>query len=143
GGRPLSQDPVFRQRLADLEIRVEAMRFHALRQLTDQIRGRNPGIESMINKLVGTELNHDLAIAAMEAMGDYSMLSRDDGAALDHAYWPYEWMFSLGLVIGGGTSHIQKNIIAERGLKMPKSRYTPHVISREVSQTHGRATGEG
>ncbi len=55
-------------------------------------------------------------------MGDYSMLSRDDGAALDHGYWPYEWMFSLGLVIGGGTSHIQKNIIAERGLKMPKSR---------------------
>jgi alkylation response protein AidB-like acyl-CoA dehydrogenase len=122
GGRPLTEDPVFRQRLADLEIRVEAMRFHALRQLTDQIRGKNPGVEAMINKLVGTELNHDLAIAAMEAMGDYSMLSRDEGAALDHAYWPYEWMFSLGLVIGGGTSHIQKNIIAERGLKMPKSR---------------------
>jgi alkylation response protein AidB-like acyl-CoA dehydrogenase len=122
GGRPLTKDPVFRQRLVDLEIRVEAMRLHALRQLTDQIRGKNPGIESMINKLVGTELNHDLATAAMEAMGDYSMLARDDKAALDHAYWPYEWMFSLGLVIGGGTSHIQKNIIAERGLKMPKSR---------------------
>jgi hypothetical protein len=41
---------------------------------------------------------------------------------VDKGYWPYEWMFSLGLVIGGGTSHIQKNIIAERGLKMPKSR---------------------
>ena len=41
--------------------------------------------------------------------------------ALDRGYWPGEWMFSLGLVIGGGTSHIQKNIIAERGLKMPKA----------------------
>ncbi len=121
-GRPLSQDPVFRQRLVDLEIRVEAMTFHSYRQLTDQVRGRNPGVEAMINKLVGTELNHDLATAAMEAMGDYSMLSRDEKAVLDHGYWPYEWMFSLGLVIGGGTSHIQKNIIAERGLKMPKSR---------------------
>ncbi|MGH7949650.1 MAG: acyl-CoA dehydrogenase family protein [Candidatus Binataceae bacterium] len=121
-GRPLTEDPVFRQRLADLEIRVEAMRYHSMRQLTDQIRGRNPGIEAMINKLAGTELNHDLAIAAMEVMGDYSMLSRDDQHVLDHGYWPYEWMFSLGLVIGGGTSHIQKNIIAERGLKMPKSR---------------------
>ena len=49
-----------------------------MRQLTDQIRGKNPGVEAMINKLVGTELNHDLATAAMEAMGDYSMLSRDD-----------------------------------------------------------------
>jgi alkylation response protein AidB-like acyl-CoA dehydrogenase len=122
GGKPLTKDPVFRQRLVELETRVEAMRLHALRQLTDQIHGRNPGIEAMINKLVGTELNHDLATAAMEAMGDYAMLSRDEESALDHAYWPYEWMFSLGLVIGGGTSHIQKNIIAERGLKMPKSR---------------------
>jgi alkylation response protein AidB-like acyl-CoA dehydrogenase len=121
-GRRLTEDPVFRQRLVDLEIRVEAMKYHSLRQLTDQVRGRNPGIEAMINKLVGTELNHDLAIAAMEAMGDYAMLSRDDERVMDHGYWPYEWMFSLGLVIGGGTSHIQKNIIAERGLKMPKSR---------------------
>ncbi len=121
-GKPLIEDPVFRQRLVDLEIKVEAMRFHSYRQLTDQMRGKNPGVEAMINKLVGTELNHDLATAAMEAMGDYSMLSRDEDQALDNGYWPYEWMFSLGLVIGGGTSHIQKNIIAERGLKMPKSR---------------------
>jgi alkylation response protein AidB-like acyl-CoA dehydrogenase len=121
-GHPLTEDPVFRQRLADLEIRVEAMRLHAMRQLTDQIRGRQPGIEAMINKLVGTELNHDLATAAMEAMGDDAMLARDEESVLDKGYWPYEWMFSLGLVIGGGTSHIQKNIIAERGLKMPKSR---------------------
>jgi len=121
-GKPLIEDPVFRQRLVDLEIKVEAMRFHSYRQLTDQMRGKNPGVEAMINKLVGTELNHDLATAAMEAMGDYSMLSRDEEQAMDNGYWPYEWMFSLGLVIGGGTSHIQKNIIAERGLKMPKSR---------------------
>src|SRR5215475_12296894 len=77
-GKPLTHDPVFRQRLADLEIRCEAMRFHSMRQLTDQIRGRNPGIEAMINKLVGTELNHDLATAAMESMGDDSMLARDE-----------------------------------------------------------------
>jgi len=120
--RSLADDPVFRQRLAELEIRVTAMRFHSYRQLSDQVHGRNPGIESMINKLVGTELNHELATAAMELMGNYSMLARGDEYAMDNAYWPYEWMFSLGLVIGGGTSHIQKNIIAERGLKMPKSR---------------------
>lgn len=122
GGRPLTEDPVFRQRLADLEIRVEAMKYHMLRQLTDSIRGRNPGLGAWVNKLVGTELNHDLATAAMEAMGDYALLARDDGHAMDRGFWPYEWMFTLGLVIGGGTSHIQKNIIAERGLKLPKSR---------------------
>ena len=121
-GRPLTQDPVFRQRLADLEIRVEAMKYHMLRQLSDSIHGRNPGIAQLVNKLVGTELNHELSTAAMEVMGDYSMLARGDEFVVDNGFWPYEWMFSLGLVIGGGTSHIQKNIIAERGLKMPKGR---------------------
>jgi alkylation response protein AidB-like acyl-CoA dehydrogenase len=121
-GQPLTKDPVFRQRLADLEIRVEAMKYHMLRQLTDSIQGRNPGLAAMVNKLVGTELNHDLATAAMDVMGDYAMLARGEQSALDHGFWPYEWMFTLGLVIGGGTSHIQKNIIAERGLKMPKGR---------------------
>jgi len=121
-GKPIAKDPVFRQRLADLEIRVESMKYHMLRQLTDSIHGRNPGIAAMVNKLVGTELNHDLSTAAMEVMGDYSMLARGEEYALDRGFWPYEWMFSLGLVIGGGTSHIQKNIIAERGLKMPKGR---------------------
>jgi alkylation response protein AidB-like acyl-CoA dehydrogenase len=121
-GKPFTQDPVFRQRLAELEIRVEAMKYHMLRQLSDSIHGRNPGIAQLVNKLVGTELNHELSTAAMEVMGDYSMLARDDEFALDRGFWPYEWMFSLGLVIGGGTSHIQKNIIAERGLKMPKGR---------------------
>jgi alkylation response protein AidB-like acyl-CoA dehydrogenase len=121
-GKPMAKDPVFRQRLADLEIRVESMKYHMLRQLTDSMHGRNPGIAAMVNKLVGTELNHDLSTAAMEVMGDYSMLARGEEYALDRGFWPYEWMFSLGLVIGGGTSHIQKNIIAERGLKMPKGR---------------------
>src|SRR5260370_12814445 len=55
GGRPLTKDPVFRQRLVGLGTRVEAMRVHALRQLYDQSLGKNPGIEAMINKLVGTE----------------------------------------------------------------------------------------
>ncbi len=121
-GKPMTKDPVFRQRLADLEIRVESMKYHMLRQLTDSIHERKPGIAAMVNKLVGTELNHDLSTAAMEVMGDYSMLARGEESALDRGFWPYEWMFSLGLVIGGGTSHIQKNIIAERGLRMPKGR---------------------
>jgi len=121
-GKPMTKDPVFRQRLADLEIRVESMKYHMLRQLTDSIHERKPGIAAMVNKLVGTELNHDLSTAAMEVLGDYSMLARGEESALDRGFWPYEWMFSLGLVIGGGTSHIQKNIIAERGLRMPKGR---------------------
>ena len=119
-GKPASADPVVRQRLAALAIRVETMKLEAFRQLTDAIQGRRPGISAAVNKLVATELNHDLAKAALEILGSYGPLGRHDARARDRGIWPLDYMFSLGLIIGGGTSQIQKNIISERGLGMPK-----------------------
>jgi len=119
-GRPASEDPILRQRLADLMIRVEAMKYHAFRQLTDSIRGRPPGIYASVNKLVSTELNHDIAALAMEMMGSYGTLARRSQRVIDRGVWPIEFMFTLGLIIGGGTSQIQKNIISERGLGLPR-----------------------
>ena len=116
----LSEDPVIRQRLADVMIRVEAMKLHAFRQLTDSIKKRPPGIGASINKLVSTELNHDIAALAMEVMGSYGSLARTSRHVVDRGSWPIEFMFTLGLIIGGGTSQIQKNIISERGLGMPR-----------------------
>jgi len=120
-GRPASQDPIIRQKLADLLLRVEAMKYHSYRQLTDTIRKRPPGIGASVNKLVSTELNHDIAALAIEIMGSYGHLARNSRYVIDRGGWPLDWMFSLGLVIGGGTSQIQKNIISERGLGLPKS----------------------
>jgi alkylation response protein AidB-like acyl-CoA dehydrogenase len=120
GGRPASQDPVIRQRLAELLLRVEAMKYHAYRQLTDALRGRKPGIGASVNKLVNTELNHDIAAMAMEIMGSYGPLDRRAARAIDRGAWPYDFLFTLGMIIGGGTSQIQKNIISERGLGMPR-----------------------
>ena len=119
-GRPAAEDPVIRQRLADLLIRVEAMKYHAFRQLTDTIKGRPPGIGASVNKLVSTELNHDVAATALEIMGAYGFLTRTARHVIDRGTWPIEFMFTLGLIIGGGTSQIQKNIISERGLGMPR-----------------------
>jgi len=119
-GRPASADPVIRQKLAGLMIRVEAMKYHSLRQLTDALKGRSPGIAASVNKLVSTELNHDVAALALEVMGNYGPLARGTAQAIDRGVWPYEFMFTLGLIIGGGTSQIQKNIIAERGLGLPR-----------------------
>src|SRR5436309_2318631 len=118
--RRASADPVVRQRLADLAIRVETMKLDAYRQLTDALRGRRPGISASVNKLVTTELNHDIARAALEILGSYGPLGRRAARAVDQGGWPVDYMFSLGLIIGGGTSQIQKNIIAERGLGLPK-----------------------
>jgi alkylation response protein AidB-like acyl-CoA dehydrogenase len=119
-GKPASADPVLRQRLADLAIRVESMKYHSHRQLTDLLRGRAPGIAASVNKLVSTELNHAICALAIEVLGDYGVLDRKSRHVVDRGIWPYEFMFTLGLVIGGGTSQIQKNIISERGLGMPK-----------------------
>jgi alkylation response protein AidB-like acyl-CoA dehydrogenase len=119
-GRRASADPVIRQRLADLLVRVEAMKYHAYRQLTDALHRRAPGIAASISKLVTTELNHDITTLALSIMGSYGTLDRASPRVLDHGMWPYEFMFTLGLVIGGGTSQIQKNIISERGLGMPR-----------------------
>jgi alkylation response protein AidB-like acyl-CoA dehydrogenase len=124
-GRPASEEPVLRQKLADLMIRVEAMKYHSLRQLTDALKKRPPGIGASINKLVSTELNHDIAALALEVMGSYGTLSRRSAHVVDRGIWPYEFMFTLGLIIGGGTSQIQKNIISERGLGMPKEARVP------------------
>ncbi len=120
-GKPAAQDPVIRQKLADLLTRVEAMKYHLYRQLTNELKGRAQGVGAMVNKLVGTELNHDICALALEIMGSYAPLNRGAAHVIDNGTWPYEFMLTLGLIIGGGTSQIQKNIISERGLGMPKS----------------------
>lgn len=120
-GKPAAEDPVIRQKLAELLGRVEAMKYHSLRQLTDVIKGRRAGLGAMVNKLVGTELNHDICALALEIMNSYAPLKRGAERVIDNGVWQYEFMFTLGLIIGGGTSQIQKNIISERGLGMPKS----------------------
>jgi len=119
-GKPISRDPVVRQKLADLAIRVESMKYHSYRQLTDLLRGRSRGIGASVTKLVTTELNHAICAQTIELLGDYGVLDRKSKYVIGRGIWPYEFMFTLGLIIGGGTSQIQKNIIAERGLGMPK-----------------------
>ena len=110
--RGIADDGAVRQRLANLAIRVEAMRLHAYRELTDAARGRPPGLPALVTKLVSTELNHDLAELALDLLGVQGL-----GTA---GLWSFELMFTLGMIIGGGTSQIQKNIISERGLGMPR-----------------------
>ena len=110
--RGIADDGAVRQRLANLAIRVEAMRLHAYRELTDAARGRPPGLPALVTKLVSTELNHDLAELALDLLGVQGL-----GAG---GLWSFELMFTLGMIIGGGTSQIQKNIISERGLGMPR-----------------------
>jgi alkylation response protein AidB-like acyl-CoA dehydrogenase len=119
-GTRLIDNPVLRDRLMQLQGRVLAMQFHGMRLLTAAARKEDPGIARLIVKLQGCELNHQLAALAIDALGELGALYHDSPHLRARGAWQERYMFDLGLIIGGGTAQIQKNIIAERGLNMPR-----------------------
>jgi alkylation response protein AidB-like acyl-CoA dehydrogenase len=99
---------------------VMAMRCNDLRLLSARLNNKNASLAGMIVKLKGTELRHELEGLAIDVLGEIGTLYGESAYLKDHGSWQYHYMFYLGLIIGGGTSQIQKNIISERGLGMPK-----------------------
>jgi alkylation response protein AidB-like acyl-CoA dehydrogenase len=120
GGQRLIDNPVMRDRLMRLQGRVLAMKFNGLRLLTAQLSGEAVGLAGLVVKLQGCDLNHDLAALAIDALGELGVLYGDSPRLRAGGSWQQRYMFDLGLIIGGGTAQIQKNIIAERGLGMPR-----------------------
>jgi alkylation response protein AidB-like acyl-CoA dehydrogenase len=120
-GQRLIEHPLYRDRLMRIQGRVMAMRFNDLRILSAKLNNSDARLARMIVKLQGTELRHDLEGLAIDAMGELGLAYGKDNPYLrDSGTWQHQYMFYLGLIIGGGTSQIQKNIISERGLGMPK-----------------------
>jgi alkylation response protein AidB-like acyl-CoA dehydrogenase len=115
-GQRIVDHPVFRDRLMQLQARVFAMKFNGLRTLTDE----TAGLARLVVKLQGCELNHQLAALAIDALGELGVLYQDGPHLRAKGRWQWNYMFDLGLIIGGGTAQIQKNIIAERGLGLPR-----------------------
>jgi len=121
GGERLIDNPVYRDRLMQIQGRVMAMRFNELRILSSRLNpGQDAGLARMIVKLQGTELRHDLEGLAIDIMGEIGLSYGDNPHTRAGGTWQQQFMLYLGLIIGGGTSQIQKNIISERGLGMPK-----------------------
>lgn len=119
-GERLIDNPVFRDRLIALQARVYAMQANGLRVTSNRIKGDSAGMAGLIIKLQGCELNHELARLAIDAMGEFGLLYGDTPYLRDFGAWQAKYMYDLGLIIGGGTAQIQKNIISERGLGMPR-----------------------
>jgi alkylation response protein AidB-like acyl-CoA dehydrogenase len=119
-GRRLIDDPVFRDRLMRVQGKVMALRFNDLRLLSASIHKRDALLAQLTVKLNGTELRHELEGLAIDALGELGILYDGSPRLRDNGSWQMQYMFFLGLIIGGGTSQIQKNIISERGLGMPR-----------------------
>lgn len=119
GGERLIDNPVFRDRAMRIQGRVMSLQHNELRLLSAKInRDDDVRLAGMLAKLQGTELRHDLEGLAIDVLGELGLAYKDNPYLA--GTWQYYYMYFLGLIIGGGTSQIQKNIISERALGMPK-----------------------
>ncbi len=138
------RDPILRNRTAQLHIEAEVLRLNQLRTLSAQIAGKTPGPEASIQKIMADELGQEIMALAKDLSGPAGMIegsgpagaiprTRRSGATEinfargpDSAFpdvdpvWHYGFMFSPALTIGGGTFAIQRNIVAEQVLGLPR-----------------------
>jgi alkylation response protein AidB-like acyl-CoA dehydrogenase len=120
-GRPAIEEPRIRDRLIILEGMVSAHYHNMQRQFAQRLAGQDGGNVALMNKLIVTRIAAEVADIAREILGDAFMLSpfgRESEAGPEK--WLNQYLGSLGIAIAGGTSNIQRNVIAERGLGLPR-----------------------
>jgi alkylation response protein AidB-like acyl-CoA dehydrogenase len=119
-GKPAWEQQWVRQQLAQFIIECEAARYTRLRSLTRQLRGLPPGPEGSMLKLFGSELGVRIARFSTELLGTYGLVGEPTGVVADSPRWLNRVLSSRQYTIAGGTSEIQRNIIGERTLGLPK-----------------------
>jgi alkylation response protein AidB-like acyl-CoA dehydrogenase len=116
-----TSDSCLRQRAAQLYIEAEVLRLIRLRTVSARVRGLEPGPEASTRKALSDEHGQHVMALAKELAGTHGMLS-DHGpyGRPDVDGWNYGYLYSRALTIGGGTSEVQRNILAERILGLPR-----------------------
>jgi 3-oxochol-4-en-24-oyl-CoA dehydrogenase len=136
-------DPIDRQRFAQLHIESEVLRLGRLRTLSARLQGKTPGVEASIQKIMGDEHGQHVMELAKHVAGAHGMIagsgpvgelpvaartgateinfSRGDGTYPQvEPVWHYGYLFAPALTLGGGTFAVQRNIIAEQVLGLPR-----------------------
>jgi len=121
-GMPPLKDPLMRQRVAQMYIETQALRLTYYRNLTRLMRGEVPGSEGSIIKLHASELHKRITDTAIELEGMRSQVLAGSPWTVRNGYWQREFLWAPASTIAAGTSEIQKNILAERVLGLPKDR---------------------
>ena len=111
GGRPALEDAGVRRQLASFQARISAMRLNGMRHLTHQLRGQPPSSETSINKIIRGDVEIEMSDFALGLLGADAQYEGD---------WQRLSLSFHGTVIGGGSPNIQRNIISERLLGLPK-----------------------
>ena len=112
-------DPLIRQQLAWAYSHVEIMRFNGLRRLAELAGGKEPGPEASTSKLFWSEYEKRLGEIAIDLVGAEALI-RPEGEGYKVSHWQDVFLASRAGTIYSGTSQIQKNIISERALGLPR-----------------------
>jgi alkylation response protein AidB-like acyl-CoA dehydrogenase len=113
-GNGQADDPVIRDRLAQIHIESEVLRLNAYRGLSAIMKTGVPGPEGSLGKWQWADVNQRLTELALDIAGPRAQLASDD--------WTYRWLRARANSIEGGTTEILKNIVAERVLGLPRMR---------------------
>jgi alkylation response protein AidB-like acyl-CoA dehydrogenase len=120
-GRSLIGDSLVRKRLAEIAIETELGRFLSYRVASMQARGEVPNMEASVAKVYHSELSQRLAGTGIQIMGQYGQVRPESKKwARLRGEFTMSYMMTLGITIAGGTSEIMRNIIAQRGLGLPR-----------------------
>jgi alkylation response protein AidB-like acyl-CoA dehydrogenase len=120
--RGAGSDQPTRQRIAQAQIEAHVFRLIGLRSLTRAQQGHAPGPEASVTKLYWSEMDKRLQEAAVGVEGMYGALGPESAFAIEEGRWQYGWMWAQAETIYAGSSEIQRNIIAERVLGLPRGR---------------------
>ena len=121
-GRPVLGDPLIRQHVAQAVIESAAIRYTAYRSLTKTLRGGVPGPEGSIEKLFWSEMYQRQLETALAIEGPYAQLLKGSAYAPVDGEFAFLYLYSRGRTIAAGSSEVQRNIVAERVLGLPRGK---------------------
>jgi len=113
-------DKLLRQKLATLAIYAQVLKSFSLRALSDALHQRfNPHMSAAM-KLFSTELNQRFSETGVDMLGPYGVLWQGNQQTPDNGTWAYQYLYDRSATIAGGTSEVQRNIVAQRVLGLPR-----------------------
>jgi alkylation response protein AidB-like acyl-CoA dehydrogenase len=118
--RGCTRDALWRQRLADLAVKARVTKSFGLRAMSDQMHERmNPHLSAAM-KLFTTELVQRFSETGIDLLGPYGALWQGSERAPGTGRWAYQFLYDRSMTIAGGTSEVQRNIVAQRVLGLPR-----------------------
>jgi alkylation response protein AidB-like acyl-CoA dehydrogenase len=120
GGRPAIEDSAVRQDIARFAARSRMLRYLGYRVATKASRKEISASDGPLTKVWFSELNLEIAEYGMELQGAQGMLAEGEPLACDDGRWQDMFLYARAWTIAGGSSEVMRNLIAERGLELPR-----------------------